>query len=217
MDTQIARRHLVDSQIRPNDVTDISIQTAFLTVPREVFLPSGLKEHAYVEREIGYQPGRALICARDLSKLLAAADVRSTHLVLDVAIGSGYSTALLAHMADMVVAVERDDQAVACVEETLTGQGIVNAAVVAADPVAGVPKQGPYDRIFLSTAVEVVPDSLLSQLKDGGKLSAIVCHEGMARGIVFSRAGETFCQRVVFDASARIIAEGFEKVEKFSF
>jgi len=145
------------------------------------------------------------------------ADIDASHLVLDVAIGNGYSTALLAQLADMVVGVERDEESVARVEETLASLGIVNSAVVSGDPAMGVKKQGPFDRIFISMAVETVSKGLLLQLKEGGKLAAIILDAGMARGVIYTRTGDVFCERIAFDASARIGAEGFEKVEEFSF
>ena len=208
---------MVESQIRPHDVTDINIQDAFLKTPREAFLPSGLKEQAYVEREIEFAPGRSLVAARDHAKLLAAADISASHLVLDVAAGRGYSTAILSQICDMVVAVEEGEDAVAKAEETLSGIGVVNAAVVAGKPVEGVAKQGPFDRIVLAGAAETVPEALLAQLKDGGILAILLVEDGVSRGVVFARNGEAFSRRDVFDASATNITEGFKQEKAFAF
>lgn len=208
---------MVDSQIRPHDVTDIAIQQAFLTTPREAFLPSQLKADAYVEREIEYTPGRSLLAPRDHAKLLAAADIRADHLILDVATGRGYSAALLSKIGEMVVAIEESEEAVAKAEETLSGLGVDNAAVVAGDLIEGAAKQGPFDRIIVAGAVETVPDALLARLKDGGILSTIIVENGMVRGVIFTRNGDVYSRRDIFDSSARNIIDGFKREKAFVF
>ena len=98
MDFKTARRHMVESQVRPNDVTDLRLQAALETTPREVFLPSELRAQAYVERELEYAPGRRLLTVRDFAKLVAAAEPQADDLVLNAVCGSGYSTAVLAQL-----------------------------------------------------------------------------------------------------------------------
>lgn len=217
MDFERARQHMVDSQIRPHDVTDLAIQDAFLTTPREAFLPSALKANAYVEREIEYAPGRSLVAPRDHAKLLEAADIRSDHLILDIAVGRGYSTAILSKIAEMVVALEEGDEAVAKAEETLSALGIDNAAIVAGNLVDGAAKQGPFDRIIIASAVEMVPEALLARLKEGGILSTIIVENGVGRGVIFTRSGDVYSRRDIFDASARNITEGFKREKAFAF
>ncbi|MHA7872829.1 MAG: protein-L-isoaspartate O-methyltransferase family protein, partial [Hyphococcus sp.] len=119
MDYKAARRHMVVSQVRTNDVTDLRIQQAMETVPREVFLPTELRDQAYVEREIEYSPGRWLLRARDFAKLLAAADPQEGDLVLNAVCGSGYSTGVLAQLSEMVVSLEKDEKLAAQAQENL--------------------------------------------------------------------------------------------------
>ncbi len=217
MDYAEARKHMVNSQVRTSDVTDLRLQAALETVPRERFLPAELKGQAYVEREIAYAPGRTLLRARDFAKLAAAADIGPGDLVLDVACGAGYSTAVLAGVAEMVVAVEADEALAAGAQETLSEIGIDNAAVVAGDPAKGAPSQGPFDVIFIGGAIGVEPEALLTQLKEGGRLAAIRRTDGVSRGVIYRRAGDAFAARTVFDASTASVLPEFQAPKTFKF
>jgi protein-L-isoaspartate(D-aspartate) O-methyltransferase len=217
MDFEAARKHMVDSQVRTNDVTDPRIQRAFETVPRERFLPAELRDRAYIDREVRYAPGRALITARDFSKLLAALDVEQSDLVLDIAAGSGYSSAVLSQLSEMVVVVEDNEELAAKAQENWSEAGVVNAAVVAGDPSAGAPKQGPFDVIVIAAAIETEPAALLKQLKDGGRLGAILRRGGVAKGVIWRRSGAAFASHDVFDAAAITVPAGFTRPKAFVF
>lgn len=217
MDFKTARRQMVDSQVRPNDVPDVRIQAAFEDVPREIFLPSELRAQAYVERELEYAPGRRLLTARDFAKLVGAVAPAPQDLVLNAVCGSGYSTAILASLTEMVVALESDEALCARAQETLNGISCSNAAVIVGDPRLGAPGQGPYDIVFIDGVIERQPDELLQQLKDGGRLGAIMREDGVSRGVVYRRSGDAFGRTVVFDASARAVLPGFEAEKGFVF
>ena len=217
MDFEAARKHMVDSQVRTNDVTDPRIQRAFEAVPRERFLPAELRAQAYIDREVVYAPGRSMATARDLAKLLDALDIGSSDLVLDIACGSGYSAAILAMLGEMVVAVEPDDALAGVAQDNWAAIGAVNAAVVAADPTAGVPKQGPFDVILIGQAIETEPSALLAQLKDGGRLGAFVLERGVSRGCLWLRSGAAAGMTELFDASMRTVLGGFTRPKTFVF
>jgi protein-L-isoaspartate(D-aspartate) O-methyltransferase len=217
MDYANARRVMVDSQVRCNDVTDLAIQHALETTPREKFLPSGLKDQAYVERELPYAAGRALITARDFAKLLAGLKPRKSDLTLNVGCGCGYEAAVLAALTEMVVAVDADETLANSASEVWAGLGIDNVAALSGDPAAGSAKQGPFDLIFICMAVERVPETLLAQLKDGGRLGALVRRKGVSKGVLFQRAGDAWSERELFDGSAMRILPGFEAPKAFVF
>jgi protein-L-isoaspartate(D-aspartate) O-methyltransferase len=212
-----ARRHMVDSQVRTNDVTDGRIQRAFETIERERFLPAELRVQAYIDREIVYAPSRTLPTARDFAKLLAALAIEADDVVLDVACGAGYSTAVLSMLAEMVVAVESDAGLATRAQEIWSNVGIVNAALVAGDPVVGVPKQGPYDAIVIAAAIEVEPTTLLKQLKDGGRLGAFMRNGGVTKGVVWRRSGAAIAAHEVFDAAVKTTLTGFTRPKAFVF
>jgi len=217
MDFKAARKHMVESQVRTNDVTDLKVQIVMESVPRELFVPPEFKEQAYVEREIAYAPGRRLLTARDFAKLLAAADPTDIDLVLDVACGAGYSTAVIAGLCEMVVAVEPDEALAARAQENLIALDVGNAAVIVGDPARGAERQAPFDLIFIGAAIEREPAELFPQLKDGGRLAAIRREGGVSRGVIYQKNGGAVAGRTVFDASTTTILPGFETPKTFSF
>jgi len=217
MDFAAARKHMVDSQIRTNDVTDLRIQRAFEVVEREKFLPAELKSQAYVDKEIAYAPGRSLIAARDHAKLLAALEIKANNLVLDIAGGSGYSAAILSHLCDMVLSVENQEGSAAKAQDNWSGAGVVNAVVVSREPQSGAPKQGPFDAIVIAGVIETEPHALLGQLKDGGRLGSIFRRNGVSKGVLWRRSGSATAAQEIFDASARTIIPGFERLKAFVF
>jgi protein-L-isoaspartate(D-aspartate) O-methyltransferase len=217
MDFAAARKHMVDSQIRPNDVTDPRIQRAFEAVERERYLPAELKSQAYVDKELAYAAGRSLIAARDHAKLLAALDIGADNLVLDIAGGSGYSAAILSHLCEMVLSVENEEGLAARAQDNWSAAGVVNAVVVQQDPASGAPRQGPFDAIVIAAAIETEPFTLLSQLKDGGRLGAIVRRNGVSKGVVWRRSGPATAAQEIFEASARAIVPGFAQPKAFVF
>ncbi len=217
MDFSIARQRMVDSQVRTNDVTDLRIQLAMESTPREVFLPTELRDQAYIEREISYAAGRALVTARDFSKLVAIAAPDSGDLALNAVCGAGYSTAILAQLTGMVVAVESDEALGAAAQEHLTALDVSNAAVITGEPAAGAAGQGPYDLIFIDMVIEKRPDALLSQLKENGRLAAFYTENGVTSGVLYCRSGEAFSCTKKFDASAKAVLPGFEAEKAFVF
>ena len=217
MDFKKARRHMVDSQVRPNDVTDLRLLAAMEEIPREVFLPTELRNQAYVEHDVGFAQGRYLLRARDFAKLVSAAAPKSNDLVLNAVSGSGYSTAVLSHLVEMVVAVEKNEELSSKAEENLTTLGVSNAAVIVGDPAQGAPKQGPFDLIFIGGAIEVEPTSLLQQLKDGGRLAALKLRDGLVRGVVIHRTGDVFAESVAFDAASQLVLPEFKAEKSFVF
>jgi protein-L-isoaspartate(D-aspartate) O-methyltransferase len=217
MDYEAARRHMVESQVRANDVADRRIQGAMAATPREIFLPVELRDQAYVEREIQYAPGRRLLRARDLAKLLDAADPQPNDLALNALCGSGYCAAVLASLCEMVVALDNDEALAATAQENFAALGIANAAAIVGAPFEGAPDQGPYDLIVIAGAIERRPDKLLGQLKDGGRLAAVLRKDGVSRGGVYRRSGEALAFREAFDASTRFVLPGFERPKAFAF
>jgi len=216
IDYNTARRAMVDCQVRPSDVTRYSIIDAMLWAPRELFVPKAARDVAYVDREIEVAPGRFLLDPRTFAKMLEAAAIGPEDLVLDLAPATGYSTAVIARMAEAAVAIEPDEELVAGAQALFNRLEVLNAAITVGDPVAGDTAHGPYDVIFINGAVDEVPAALTAQLKEGGRLVAIFRRDGVGQCRVMVRAGDSFSDRYVFDASAAGVA-GFEREEAFTF
>lgn len=187
MNYELARHNMVESQIRPSDVTDLRIQKAMSTLPREKFLPSSRKSIAYSDEDIEVADGRYLLAPRSLARLIQAAGIGADDVVLDIAPATGYSTAVLAQLASAVVAVEPDAALVKKASKVLSGLEIDNTAVIEGEPIAGCPEQAPFDVIFINGAVEFVPDDLISQLSDHGCLVTIVVDDRGSHGCVFRK------------------------------
>ncbi|MFN3608796.1 MAG: protein-L-isoaspartate O-methyltransferase family protein [Hyphomonas sp.] len=218
MDFDLAREIMVDSQIRPNDVTDPAIVAAFLQTPREEFVPSARRSVAYSEMEIETSKGRALWTPRDTAKLLKLAQVKPTDIVLVIAAGSGYEAALLSHMADTVIALEDRASLVDAMASRFADLGIDRIAPVEGKIAEGLAGQAPFDVIYVCGMVETLPEAWGAQLADGGRLVAVVADDrrGLGRGKVFMKAGDTLSSRDGFDASPPRLVE-FDRKASFTF
>jgi protein-L-isoaspartate(D-aspartate) O-methyltransferase len=211
-----ARVNMIEGQVRPNKVTDGSIVDAMAVVPREQFVPEALRGIAYVDEDIAYAPGRYLIEPMVLARLLQAADISASDVVLDIGCGTGYALAVISHLASTVVGIE-SDEALAARAQTLIGElDITNAAVVKGDLQRGYPEQAPYNIIVLAGAVAKVPKSLLDQLAEGGRLVTIVRDGLVGHATLFERLGKNISSRTLFDASTPVIP-GFEAKPAFVF
>lgn len=208
------RTMMVDTQVRPNDVTKFPVIEAMLAIPREEFVPPARRPVAYSGENLDIGNGRVLLEPRTLAKMVDALDIQPTDLVLDIACGYGYSSAVLARLAEVVVAIEDDEALANEAEQRLAAAEIFNVAVLKADLAAGAPGQGPYDVILIGGAVEDVPQAVLDQLKEGGRIAAIFL-EGRL-GVV--RTGHKLNGHVVwrytFNALAPLLP-GFVKARGF--
>ena len=212
-----ARRVMVDRQVRTADVTDLRIIAALLEVPREAFVPAGRRAVAYLDLDVPVnESGRALLKPMVFAKLLQAVAIRDTDHVLDVGCATGYSAAVLGQLAGQVVALEEDAAMARGARETLAQTGAGNVAVSSGPLAAGWAGDAPYDVIMLEGAAEIVPDSLLSQLKDGGRLVAVVGSGPMGKATLYRRAGGGTTGQPVFDAAAPLLP-GFVKPAAFVF
>lgn len=220
-DADVQRHNMVESQIRPSDISDRRIIRAMQAVKREKFLPKELRSLAYLDGALplpgraGSQP-RSEHAPRVLAKLIQAAEINETDVILDVGAATGWSSALLAMIGETVVALECDSDLADGATKALSKRSIDNVAVVTGPLPDGYAKAGPYDVIVLEGAVTAPPEALFEQLKDGGRLVAVMQSGGSGQGCCWRRHGTTIAKRICFDASAAILP-GFEAVEEFSF
>ena len=215
-DFSAAREAMVDCQVRPADVTRYDIIEAMLWAPRERFVPRPLRDVAYAGAEIPLAPGRVLLEPRVLAKMFQVAAITPRDLVLDLAPGTGYSTALAGRLAEAVVAVEPDPQLAATARKLMAELEIDNAAVAEGDPAAGDPAHAPYDVILMNGGVERLPDALFDQLRDGGRLVAVTVEGAAGKCRLHTRTARSVTDRAVFDATAPVLA-GFERPAEFTF
>ena len=214
-DFRLRRVTMVDTQVRPSDVTKFPIIDAMLTIPREVFVPDDRREAAYVGDSIAIAPGRVVLEARTLAKMLDALDIQPDELVLDLGCGLGYSAAVIARLAEAVVALEEDAALAAEAEARLAAEGIDNAAVICGPLAAGAAKHGPFDVITVEGGVEQVPDALIAQLKDGGRIAAIFMEGALGAVKIGYKIDGAVTWRFAFNATAPVLP-GFAARRSFA-
>ena len=205
---------MVDTQVRPSDVTKFPIIDAMLTVPREDFVPAAQKEAAYVGENLELGGDRVLLEPRTLAKMLDALNVTNNDLVLDVGCAMGYSSAVVAHMAAAVVAVESDDSMAHEAQEALTDAG-VDTVIVHEGPLAeGAPQHGPYDVVLVQGGVQQVPGALTDQLKEGGRIACLFIEGNLGEVRIGYKRDGHISWRKAFNAGAPVL-EGFGKQAVF--
>jgi len=213
-DTKVQRTMMVDTQVRPSDVTKFPIIDAMLTVPREDFLPAVARQTAYSDGPIKIADGRSALEPRTFAKMLEAVDIQPDELVLAIGAGLGYSPAVLARLCEAVVALEEDEALSEGVESQLAKANVDNAAVITGPLVEGAAKHGPYDVIFVDGAVEDIPSKLTDQLKDGGRLVAIFMDGPLGVCRIGLKTGDSVSWRDAFNATAEILP-GFRHQSSF--
>lgn len=216
MDFEAARVKMVEHQIRTTDVTAHSVLEAFYAVPREEFVPDRLKALAYIDADTEIAPGRFLMEASPLAKLMQLAAITSKDKVLEVGAGTGYVTAILARLAGSVVALESDVDLAAKAGEILGGMPFGNFSIVHGDLEAGAPGRGPFDLIFLDGAVEEIPAAFGEQLKDGGRIVGVVGYGNAARAVMLVKERGVLSEGLHFNASVKPLP-GFRKAREFVF
>jgi protein-L-isoaspartate(D-aspartate) O-methyltransferase len=210
------RINMVDSQVRPSDVTDRRILRAMLALPRETFVPGQVKATAYMDEHLALGQGRYLLAPRTFAKLVQLLTIGEDDAVLDVACATGYSTAVLAMLARSVVGLEGNAGLAQQAQTALAGLGRTNTMVKTGELTAGAPGEGPFDAILINGCVVDVPDALLDQLKDGGRLAAVRSDGPVGQATLWRRHGTSFDARPAFDAGAPLLP-GFEKQPGFVF
>ena len=208
------RTMMVDTQVRPSDVTKFPIIDAMLTVPREDFVPAAQREAAYVGENLDLGQGRVLLEARTLAKMLDALAITPAELVLDIGCAMGYSAAVISHMAEAVVAVEEDEAMATEAQEALVEAGSDNVVVHVGPLADGAAAHGPYDVVLIQGGVMQVSDTLLDQLKDGGRIAALFMDGALGEVRIGYKRGGQVSWRMAFNAAAPVLP-GFEREVAF--
>lgn len=196
---------MVDTQVRPQDVTKFPIIAAMLAVPRERFVPDAAREAAYAGHNITLAPRRVMLEARSFAKLLDALDILPGDKVMDLGAGLGYSSAVLAEMGTSVVAVEEDPTMAAAATSKLDGI----AKVVTGPLVQGSAADGPFDIILVQGAAEAFPPALEAQLKEGGRIGVIFMEGALGIAKIGHKLDGKISWRFCFNATAPVLP-GFE-------
>lgn len=216
MDFTRARDLMVESQVRPNDVTDLRLLGAMRALPRERFAPAQRRALAYADIELEVAPGRTLLRPRDLSKLIQEMAPQSHERGLELAGATGYGAAVLAACCREVVTMDADADLSFAARAALESADVGNVQTVSTRIADGWADAAPYDLIFLNGAAELVPQAWFEQLAPGGRLAVIVRNGPAGEARIYIRSGDTVAYRVAFDAFPPIVA-GLERPRTFAF
>ena len=218
-DFALARRNMIDGQLRPNRVNNIQLLTAIADLPRERFLSAGLASVAYADDDVPLGNGRYLMEPMILARLIQTLQPQPEDKALVVASGAGYGTALLARLVKSVVALEADTALAGSAEQTIKALGIANVTHVTGTMEAGRSADGPYDVILIEGAVQHVPPAIVERLAEGGRLGTVIAAPsagvlGLAQLIV--KEGGVASGRPIFDAGTPMLP-GFASPPRFTF
>jgi protein-L-isoaspartate(D-aspartate) O-methyltransferase len=208
-DFAAAREAMVESQLRPQGVNDPVVLDAMGRLERERFLPSHTRPLAYVDRAVAMGEGRFLPAPAVLGQLLTQMMPTTGQRALVIGAGTGYSAAVLKAIGLDVVALESDPVLTAAARE----QGI---DVVEGPLEAGHAGGAPYDQILIDGAVEYIPDPIVGQLADGGRLGTALLDRRVTRLIVGRKAGGAFGYLSIGDAGVPALP-GFSRPKSFIF
>ncbi|WP_019221616.1 protein-L-isoaspartate O-methyltransferase family protein [Bartonella senegalensis] len=216
------RRKMVDNQIRIVDVTNLSVLEAFLTVPREDFVPENMKALSYLDTDILLYPAQEgvpacyLMGPASLAKLLQLAAVKSSDIVLDIGANSGYCAALLSKLARSVIALESHKVLLEQTVSTLERHQCDNVIVVHGALQQGYAVKGPYDVIFIEGCVDFIPEVLFDQMKDGGRLVVVEGHGNAGVARIYIKEDGIVSARCAFNLAVKRLP-GFLKTPDFVF
>jgi protein-L-isoaspartate(D-aspartate) O-methyltransferase len=210
------RTRMVDGQLRTTDVTDPDILEAMLSIPRERFVDDKRRPLAYVDTDVEIAPSRYLMEASPFAKLVQLAAIGSNGKVLDVGVGTGYSAAVLSRLAASVVALESDAGLAQRARAALAEVGAANVTIVVGPLAEGHAAAAPYDVIVVEGAVDVLPQPLTSQLRDGGRLVVVEGHGNAGVARLYLKSGSTVTGRRAFNAAVKPLP-GFERAPAFEF
>jgi protein-L-isoaspartate(D-aspartate) O-methyltransferase len=217
-DFVLARRNMVDGQLRPNRVNNAQLLAAIGDLPRERFLPAGLQSVAYADDDVPLGKGRFLMEPMVLARLLQTLQAQPDDKALVVASGAGYGAALLARLVKTVVAVEDDATLAGSAEQTVRNLGITNVQQIVGKGEEGCAAQGPYDVILIEGAVQKVPDAIVAQLAEGGRLATVIAAPTGVLGVghLVVKEGGVASGRPLFDAGTPPLP-GFAAPPRFTF
>ncbi|MCF7520461.1 protein-L-isoaspartate O-methyltransferase [Neisseria sp. ZJ106] len=201
MNFEQARFNMVEQQIRPWDVLDFDVLDALMEIPRERFV---LPEHqglAYSDLELPLANGGKMLEPKVVARLVQGLKPSAAETVLEIGTGSGFATALLAKLAGKVVSCDCDHAQQQAAKTVLDGLDFANIDYVQNNGLSEPSQGGPFDAIYVGGSLRSVPESLLAQLKDGGRLVAVIGKAPVQHAVLLTKNGDTVQQKVLFDTA----------------
>ena len=206
MEFSLARKNMVDCQLKPNKVIDKNVLNAFLQTPREIFVKKYNINHSYLDENLPITKDRYILNPTILARLVQSLDVKKNETVLCIGSGSGYGVVILSYLADTVIGIEADNKLVENSSEILLKLNVNNAAIIKGNIVEGYIKQAPYNSILIEGAVHDVPEFILNQLSENGKLTTVEnIDDSFGKAVIYERIGKTYVKNILFDAHVPLL------------
>lgn len=208
MNIEKARFNMIEQQIRTWDVLEQDVLELLVVVKREAFVPAAYKSLAFIDTEIPLTGGEYMFTPKMEARILQEIGVKKHEHVLEIGAGSGYMAALLAHKARHVTTVEIDPMLKEFAQKNLSDYGVTNVDVMLGNGAQGWAKGAPYDAIVISGSLPVLPDSLLQQIKVGGRIFAIIGEPPVMSAQLITRVSDAAYNTVkIFETNVKPLRE----------
>ena len=214
MDYTLARKNMVDCQLRTNRVQNPKILEAFLSVPRELFVSPEKAPRSYSDEDVAIDDGRYLMEPAALGRLLDYGQIKPTDVVLEIGSATGYASALLAKLCLTVIGIETNLYLIQKAKGLLEKLNVDNVVFFEGPLEDGYPDKAPYDVVFINGGVEHVPDGLRAQVREGGCLFYVDYSTGVGRAVLEKRIDGKSVKKEQFDVAVPVL-RAFEKPSQF--
>ena len=216
MDLNHLNRNMVEGQIKPLGNISDQVLNAFMSMPRDLFVPAELKNLSYLEKNIDLDNDRFLLKASLIAKIISIADFNSNDTVLIIGSSTGYSSAILSNITETVISIEEDDGLVNFSESVVMNKEIDNVVFLKKELNKGCPEHGPFNKILIEGSIESVPDNLFQQLDENGKMIAMIENGDLSEVREFNKVGDNIGSKFLFSCEAPKL-NAFNKTDSFNF
>ena len=216
MDSNSLNKKMIEGQIKPLGNINKMILDAFLSVPRESFVPKDLSNFSYLEKHLDLSNQRFLLKSSLIAKIISSADIRPDDAVLVIGSSTGYSSAILSKVAETVISIEEDQELVNFSEKSIKKNEIDNVVFIKKNLSDGCPEHGLFSRIIIEGAIESRPKNILDQLDENGKLIVIYKKENICDVGEYTKMQDSFNYKFLFNCEAPLLSS-FNKKDTFSF
>ena len=215
MEFDILRKNMVDSQLKPNKIVNQELIDAFLRVPREIFVSKKSVNQSYIDDNIDLTKNRFLLNPMVISRLIQSLEIKKNHTILIIGSNVGYSSIIISYLCNTVIGIESIKSFYELSTSILLKLNVNNVAIIKRNIEYGFPDQQPYDNILIEGGVNFVPEIILNQLTENGKLATVEIDENnIGKAVLFKKQKNNFSKRFLFDANVPLL-EVFKN--KYSF
>ena len=216
MDTYLENKNMIDGQVKPLSNIEPSILEALYNIDRKDYIPENFRDFSYSEKNVYIGNGRYLPKPAITAKLLSALKVETLETVLIIGSGTGYSAAITSKIAETVICIEEDQDLITFSESIASSNSMNNIVFINNKLNKGYKDQGPYSCILIEGGIEEVPNIILDQIAEGGKLVTVIRQNDTGSAIKYIRKNNQIISQFLFSIEAPTL-KSFEIAKKFKF